>query len=1030
MAHILGTPGNDDLTGTSDSDLIEGLAGDDRIDGDPGSPPWEGGRDTIYGGAGNDYMTGWAGNDTIYGGEGNDFLDPGAGSQKYFTGDDTLYGGPGNDVYGVDSDRDVVVEASGEGTDEVGSSITYTLGANVENLTLTFGVLGYSPVIDGTGNELANVITGNKASNVLRGLGGNDTLYGDGAFGQPDLGNDTLDGGTGADTMAGGIGNDIYYVDNAGDVVTEVSGEGTDEVRSTITYALGPNLENLSLLGTAPINGTGNELSNVVIGNDSNNALKGGAGDDVLAGGRGNDTLDGGAGGDDLRGDFLKWYPPGDDTGGDDTLHGGDGDDLLQGDNEGMTGGNDMLYGDAGNDAIFGEGGNDTLDGGTGADRMYGGAGNDAYVVDNAGDVATEEAGEGTDSVSSTISYTLAANAENLTLAGTAAINGTGNGLDNLLTGNSAANVLTGGAGNDTYVVGAGDGIVEKAGEGTDLVQSAATFTLSANVENLVLTGTAAINGSGNEGANVISGNEANNALSGLGGNDTLNGGAGNDTLDGGTGADAMAGGAGNDVYVFDNAGDTATENAAEGTDEVRSTVTSALGANLENLTLLGAAVINGSGNELGNVIAGNEAANILAGLAGNDTLSGGGGNDTLDGGAGADAMGGGAGNDIYLVDDAADAITEASAAGTDEVRSSLSYTLGANLENLTLVGTAALSGSGNELANTLTGNAGNNVLSGGAGNDTVNGGGGFDATLYSGAVASYHFAENGAQVTVSGPDGTDTLSGIEQLNFANLAFSIADRSHFDPLFYLNQNPDVAAAAVDPLTHYRFAGWAEGRDPSASVDLAAVDGLEYIASYGDLAAAFGVNKAAGYQHFATTGLFEGRSISFDGLEYIASYGDLINAFGANTDTGASHYIQAGRFEGRTISFDALEYIASYEDLIKAFGANGDAGASHFIVAGHNEGRHTSFDGLQYIASYKDLIEAFHTQVAATADPDIGANHYIVAGHAEHRDADHFDAAQYLANYTDLQAAFGHNTEAATMHYITNGYFEHRTDHAL
>ena len=113
-----------------------------------------------------------------------------------------------------------------------------------------------------------------------------------------------------------------------------------------------------------------------------------------------------------------------------------------------------------------------------------------------------------------------------------------------------------------------------------------------------------------------------------------------------------------------------------------------------------------------------------------------------------------------------------------------------------------------------LDGGGGADTLSGGGGYDTLNGGAGFDTAIFSGAVGSYHFAENGAQVIVTGPDGTDTLTNIEQLNFANLAFSIADRSHFDPLYYLEHNRDVAAAAIDPLTHYRNAGWAEGRDPN------------------------------------------------------------------------------------------------------------------------------------------------------------------------------------------------------------------------
>ncbi len=778
-------------------------------------------------------------------------------------------------------------------------------------------------------------------------------------------GDDTLDGGIGADTMAGGGGNDLYYVDNAGDTVSEKAGEGTDSVSSSITYTLTANVENLTLTGTAAIDGTGNELANVLTGNDAANVLSGLAGNDTLSGAGGNDTLDGGAGGD----------------------------------------------------------------------KMAGGAGNDLYLVDNTGDTATENASAGTDEVRSSVTFTLGANVENLTLTGTAAINGTGNALANVLTGNSAANVLTGGAGNDTYIVGGENGVfdsvVEKAGEGTDLVQSAGSFALPANVENLTLIGRTAGIGDGNDLANTLTGSEADNVLSGFGGNDTLYGGAGNDILDGGGGANTLAGGVGDDIYRVLDARDAIIEASGEGTDLVQSAVTITLAANVENLTLTGTAAINGSGNESNNSIVGNDAANVLSGLAGNDTLSGGGGNDTLDGGTGADAMAGGVGNDTYLVDDAGDAITEANAAGTDSVSSTVTYTLGANLENLTLTGAVNINGSGNELGNILTGNTGNNVLTGAAGNDIVNGGAGFDTAVFSGAVASYHFTENGAQVTVSGPDGTDTLTSIEQLSFGNLTFSIADRSHFDPLFYLNQNPDVAGAAVDPLTHYQHWGWAEGRDPNPSVDLAAVDGLEYIASYSDLINAFGANKDAGYQHFATQGLFEGRTTSFDGLEYIASYGDLIKAFGANTDAGASHYIGPGHTEGRTTSFDGLEYIASYGDLIHAFGANTDAGASHYIGPGHTEGRHVSFDGLEYIASYGDLINAFHNQVTASPTPeDIGATHYIGNGYAEHRAPDLFDAAQYLANYADLQAAFGTDAEVATLHYISFGYFEGRTDHHL
>ncbi|MDB5364918.1 MAG: Hemolysin-type calcium binding domain protein [Rhodospirillales bacterium] len=203
------------------------------------------------------------------------------------------------------------------------------------------------------------------------------------------------------------------------------------------------------------------------------------------------------------------------------------------------------------------------------------------------------------------MTFTLGANVENLTLTGSAAINGTGNALNNMLTGNSGNNTLTGGAGNDTYFVqNTGDTVVETAGQGTDLVNSSVSFTLSANVENLTLTGNGNINGTGNTLDNTLTGNSGNNKLTG---------------------------GAGNDTYFVQNTGDTAVENAGEGTDTVNSSVTFTLGANVENLTLTGSAGINGTGNGLDNTIKGNTGNNNLNGGAGADRLSGGGGNDTFD---------------------------------------------------------------------------------------------------------------------------------------------------------------------------------------------------------------------------------------------------------------------------------------------------------------------------------------------------------------------------------------------------------------
>ena len=231
-----------------------------------------GGVDKLFGNAGDDVLRGGLGNDQLNGGNGLDRLDGGLGR-------DVMAGGKGNDSYVVDLAGDTVIESATGGTDSVTSSATWTMGAYVEKL-----ILSGSKPIDGTGNASDNHLIGNSAANTLRGGAGDDRL----------------DGGRGADRLEGGRGDDLFIVDNKGDVVGEAAGQGTDTVQSTVSYSLPSNVERLTLLGSGDLNGTGNGLANVLRGNAGDNVLSGGAGHDILLPGHGHDRLTGGRGADDF----------------------------------------------------------------------------------------------------------------------------------------------------------------------------------------------------------------------------------------------------------------------------------------------------------------------------------------------------------------------------------------------------------------------------------------------------------------------------------------------------------------------------------------------------------------------------------------------------------------------------------------------------------------------------------------------------------------------------------------------------------
>lgn len=712
IENAVGGAGNDAIGGNVAANRLLGGDGDDRLDGRAGDDRLEGGAgdDLLVGGLGLDMAdysaagtavkvslsltgaqdTGSAGFDSLSGIEGvfgSAYADElagngGANSLSGGVGDDSLIGGGGDDRLEGGSGADLL--RGGDG----------------------FDVASYSGALVGVTVDLRS--TGKQAT----GGGGADTLNGiEGLAGSAfadrftgNVGANLLDGGVGADAMRGGFGDDIYVVDRSDDTVTEAAGGGVDTMRTSVSLTLAAQVEKLILTGSAAISGTGNALANGMIGNDSANALSGLGGDDRLAG----------------------------------------------------------------------AGGNDLLDGGIGSDRMKGGAGDDVFLVDNAADLALELVGQGHDTIRSALSQTLAANVEALVLTGTAAANGTGNGLANHLVGNGSANLLAGGRGNDV-LEGRGGADSLRGGKGSDWASYAsagAGVVVSLAVSGAQRTGAAGMdtfvsieNLQGSGHSDSLTGNAAANILDGAAGNDSLDGGAGMDRLVGGTGADDMAGGTDDDTYVVDNAGDVAVEAMDGGFDIVESAVSYVLGANVEKLVLTGGLAIAGTGNDDANTLVGNWAANLL---------KGGEGNDIIDGGLGADRMVGGKGSDTYYVDDADDVLVEAVGNGFDTVFVHLNYAMqpAAAVENVIGVSSdTGLAITGSATANIITGTVhfdalegggGDDILIGGVGGDLLTGGDGADTFLFRAFDVGFGlFAVDRVQDFAPGTDLID-LSGLD----------------------------------------------------------------------------------------------------------------------------------------------------------------------------------------------------------------------------------------------------------------------------
>ena len=763
---IVGGQGDDQLSGGAGADVMDGGNGGDRLVGD-------GGGDQLTGGAGNDYLSvsGDGAGSRLWGGDGDDFLsgtatgygqepvggailDGGAGVDTLYVGlNDTASAGAGNDFVTMDGGS----ADGGAGNDTFSfreSDVTVSGGAGKDVFDFSFlsqewERLRFVDILDFTPGDDLLKLEYRPTEMVFRG-----------DIANPEF---SLEIGERYSSRSWGPGYDEVWTWTDGGftyVMADLDANGVVSVHDKlIRLQSAPTVSSTDFYANSFVltgfltNGDdttlGTEGADTYRGIDGNDTLNGGLGDDALFGGNGDDILRGGDGQDLIHGNL-----------GDDQILGGDGNDQIY-----AGGGNDVVRGGAGDDRIgggyyagdsddptavnrlYGEDGNDTIsvgendiaEGGRGDDSLYG----DGTLYGNEGDdqlsasdfrAATDSAtpelygGDGDDSLNG-------GNLRDVLDGGAGTDRIYGDGGDDLILGDLSDNSLSGGDGSDVIVLVTGDGSRPAPGytfvhggeyygwgerplDTLDLSALAGVLTVDLSIAAAQDIGPARLfiqsihdvilNGAGG----VLLGSELNNGLTGGAGADRLEGRAGDDVLIGGGGADYMAGGVGNDTYHAD-ALDQIVELTGEGVDTIVSSAAYSLNTvgaqNVENLTLTGEQRINAAGNALDNVITGNSATNALSG------------------GAGADRLIGGNGSDVYTVDNLGDVVVELANEGTDLVKAGVTWTLGANVENLWLVTTRQINAIGNELDNTIKGNDRANVIIGMGGRDLMTGNGGTD---------------------------------------------------------------------------------------------------------------------------------------------------------------------------------------------------------------------------------------------------------------------------------------------------------------
>lgn len=890
-----------------------------------------------------------------------------------------------------------------------GSAAADTIYGEAGNDTINAGDLA-DTVFGGVGNDIVNggagldVVRGDAGDDTLSGEADNDTLYGDG-------GEDTLIGGLGDDTLNGGEGaNTVSFANSAAGVTVILN---TDAVAVTANGEGTDTLSNIqNLIGSAF-----NDSFTVTNNSAENNVFFGGAGNDTLNGGYGDDLIDGGADNDTLNGGTQN-QPFAIDTVSYDSATAavtvslavtaqqntiGAGLDTIA-NFERLIGSRfgDTLTSAANGSVVLGGEGADTINGGVGVDTLEGGVGDDT-LNGNAG-ADTLVGGDGRDIINGA--------------GGLDVIRGEV-GDDVLSAGDSRGDLVDGGAGNDLIV--GGSQIPPSPTNRPDIVKTQATANTSiaaavsladafdlvenANIRESANIPHATVNATSNGGgaefyrftaptANTriiadIDASAIDTVVSLLSLDGTLI--AFNDDAPVDPGSTASV----NSLldFVIPNAGEYLIRVHRYTAAPAQTTVSPLIAASTYTLhvSVAGAPVEAGPGNFEG------------------QTLVGGIGDDVISSSNGGDALDGGADRDVVSYNQATAGVTVSLALqGTPQDTRSMGGDVLLNFEDLT--GSQfndALTGDGG--SNAISGLAGGDVIDGGGGNDTLEGGSGADTLIggagndlavFGGTFSQVSIVFRGNSIVVNGPDGYDTLIGVERFQFGAVTIDRDAADGLDNLYYYAMNPDVLAAGIDADAHFAAGGQGEGRNPNAFFNRA-----YYLANNPDLP---NTPTFDAYGHYLVQGWLENRNPSavFDTSDYLDANPD-VRAAGINP---LLHYVQGGGDDGRQryVLFDDSFYLAGNPDIAAA----GVDPYAHWLGGGRAELRdpHPLFDADGYRATYPDT---------AGTDP---LTHYLTVGWTQGRDpSTRFDTTDYLTAYPDVAAA----NVNPLLHYLLVGRAEGR-----